>query len=154
MVGRMTPGMHGITIKVNETSSVGGFVQPEDHVDVLLTQTEKAEANSSKRPYTRTLLKNIRVLATDQTTQRKADAQPPKTVTLEVTDEDSKKLTLAGAIGQLSLVLNRGESSWNPDRVVDSRDLVAPNDKEAASEDAPVTIFRSAKREDYRVPAR
>lgn len=152
MVGRMTPGMKGVTILVNETSSVGGFVQPEDRVDVLLTQTEKSDTNPSHRPYTKTLLRNARVLAADQQTQRRQDAQPPKTVTLEVTDEDAKRLTLAGTIGQLSLTLNRGDSGWEPSRVVDSRDLVAVPDKEAPSEDTPVTIFRSAKREEYRVP--
>ncbi len=153
MVGRINPGMHGVTIKVNETSSVGGFVQPGDHVDVLMTQTERGEANASRRAYTKTLIKNIRVLAADQQIQRKADAQPPKTVTLEVVEDDAKRLTLAGAIGQLSLVLNRGDSGVDTGRVVDSRDLVAAPDPDAASDDAPVTIFRSAKREDYRVPA-
>ncbi len=154
MVGRMTPGMHGITIRVNETSSVGGFVQPEDHVDVLLTQTEKVEANASRRSYTVTLLKNARVLATDQQTQRRQDALPPKTVTLEVTEDDAKKLTLAGAIGQLSLTLNRGEASADPGRAVDSRDLGGAPEKEAPSNDAPVTVFRSVKRDEYRVPQR
>ena len=152
MVGRMNPGMHGVTIHVNETSSVGGFVQPGDHVDVLLTQTEKSETNATHRPYTKTLLKNVRVLAADQQTQRKADAQPPKTVTLEVAEDDAKKLTLAGTIGLLSLTLNRGDSGVDTGRVVDSRDLVAASDQEA-SDAAPVTIFRSAKREEYRVPA-
>jgi pilus assembly protein CpaB len=152
MVARMNPGMRGVTIRVNETSSVGGFVQPGDRVDVLLTQAEKSETNSTHRPYTKALLKNIRVLAADQQIQRKADAQPPKTVTLEVTEDDAKKLTLAGAIGQLALTLNRGDSGLDTGRVVDSRDLVAASDKES-SDAAPVTIFRSAKREDYRVPA-
>jgi pilus assembly protein CpaB len=154
MVGRMTPGMQGITIRVNETSSVGGFVQPEDHVDVLLTQTEKAEANASHRPYTKTLLKNARVLATDQQTQRRQDSQPPKTVTLEVSEDDAKRLTLAGTIGQLSLALNRGGSSSDSGRIVDSRDLLGISDKEAVSEDTQVAIFRSVKRDEYRVPQR
>jgi len=152
MVGRMTPGMQGVTIRVNETSSVGGFVQPEDHVDVLLTQTGKAEANASHRPYTKTLLKNARVLATDQQTQRRQDALPPKTVTLEVSEDDAKKLTLAGTIGQLSLTLNRGGSSLDSGRIVDSRDLLGISEKEAVSEDAQVAIFRSVKRDEYRVP--
>ena len=152
MVGLMNPGMRGVTIHVNETSSVGGFVQPGDHVDVLLTQTEKSETNATHRPYTKALLKNVRVLAADQQIQRKADAQPPKTVTLEVAEDDAKKLTLAGTIGQLSLTLNRGDSGPDSGRVVDLRDLVAASDQEA-TDAAPVTIFRSAKREDYRVPA-
>jgi pilus assembly protein CpaB len=153
MVGRLNPGMNGVTIHVNETSSVGGFVQPGDHVDVLMTQTDRSEANTTRRPYTKSLLKNIRVLAADQQTQRRTDASPPKTVTLEVSEDDAKKLTLAGAIGQLSLTLTRGDGSKDAGRVVDARDLVAAQDRDGASEDAPVTVFRSAKREEYRVPA-
>jgi pilus assembly protein CpaB len=152
ILGRMTPGMYGIAIRVNETSSVGGFVQPEDHVNVLLTQTEKVEGNPSHLPSTRTLLKNVRVLATDLQTQRRHDAQPPKTITLEVGEEDAKKLTLASAIGQLSLTLNRSEASADLGRVVDSRDLGGAPQKEAPSDDASVTIFRSVKRDEYRVP--
>ena len=145
--------MNGVTIHVNETSSVGGFVQPGDHVDVLMTQTDRSETNATHRPYTKSLLKSIRVLAADQQTQRRTDASPPKTVTLEVSEDDAKKLTLAGAIGQLSLTLTRGDGGKEAGRVIDLRDLVAVPDQDAALEDAPVTVFRSAKREEYRVPA-
>ncbi len=82
-----------------------------------MTQTDRSETNTTHRPYTKSLLKNIRVLAAQQT-QRRTDASPPKTVTLEVAEDDAKKLTLAGAIGQLSLTLTRGDSGEEAGRVM------------------------------------
>ncbi len=156
MAGRLNSGMRGVTIRVNDASSVGGFVQPEDRVDVLMTQTDRQGdlVNGMPRAYTKTLIKNVRVLAADQQTQRRLQAQPPKTVTLEVSEDDAKKLTLAGAIGQLSLTLNKGENSREAGRAINLRDIAAlPEDRATPSEEAPVvTIFRSVKREEYRVP--
>ncbi len=155
LTGRLHDGMRGVTIRVNEASSVGGFVQPDDRVDVLLTQTDRAPEASTVAPraYTRTLIRNVRVLATDQQTQRRQQTQPPKTVTLEVNEEDAKRLTLAGAIGQLSLTLNKGkgESGWQVSRSVDSRDIAGLADF-GAPESPVVAIFRSVERKEYRVP--
>jgi len=159
--GRLTGGMSGVTIRVNDTSSVGGFAQPDDRVDVLMTQTERTgEGVLPVRAYTATLIRNVRVLAVDQQTQRKAQAQaqPPKTVTLEVTAEDAKKLTLAGAIGQLSLTLNRGGSSDGKDLgPVEINDLIQhtmppATITPAVDIDPLVTITKPGERKDYRVP--
>jgi pilus assembly protein CpaB len=156
LAGRLKEGMNVITIRVNEASGVGGFAQPEDRVDVLMTQSER-EAGSAKA-YTVTLLKNLRVLAVDQQTQRKQQAQPPKTVTLEASPEDVKKLTLAQAIGQLSLVLTRG-SAGDDGGVVDINDLLqrtAPQPPAVVPAvvqvDPIVTITRSTERKEYKVP--
>jgi pilus assembly protein CpaB len=159
LAGRLNEGMRGVTIRVNDASGVGGFVQPEDRVDVLLTQTERQSesSNAAPRAYTKTLVKNVRVLAADQQVQRKQQTQPPKTVTLEVSEEDAKKLTLAGAIGQLSLTLNKGESSQEAGRIVDLRDIAALPDEPAPRtsliDGTPVvSIFRSVEKKEYRVP--
>ncbi|MGO9547798.1 MAG: Flp pilus assembly protein CpaB [Rhodomicrobium sp.] len=158
LAGRLNDGMRGITIRVNEASSVGGFVQPEDRVDVLLTQTERpGEAGVGRtRAYTKTLVKNVRVLAADQQIQRKQQTQPPKTVTLEVSEEDAKRLTLAGTIGQLSLTLNKGENSRAASRTVDLSDVAALQEKEEPAEmtaNSPVvSVFRSVERKEYQVP--
>jgi pilus assembly protein CpaB len=160
LAGRLNDGMRAITIRVNETSSVGGFVQPEDRVDVLLTQTERpGEAGAgAMRAYTKTLVQNVRLLAADQQTQRKAQIQPPKTVTLEVSEDDAKRLTLAGAIGQLSLTLNKGEAGAAASRLVDLRDIAGFQDEirgnpGSAEPGTPlVSVFRSVERKDYRVP--
>ena len=156
LTGRLNDGMRGITIRVNEASSVGGFVQPEDRVDVLMTQNGRAETpGSAPQAYTKTLVKNIRVLAADQQTERRQQAQPPKTVTLEVSEEDAKRLTLAGSIGQLSLTLNKGDNPRAPSRPVSLRDIAAADERSGEDDAAGgpvVTVFRTVERKDYRVP--
>jgi pilus assembly protein CpaB len=157
LAARLKEGMNVITIRVNDASGVGGFAQPEDRVDVLMTQTEREGGGG--RAYTVTLLKNARVLAVDQQTQRKQQAQPPKTVSLEASPEDVKKLTLAQAIGQLSLVLTRGGTGGDEGGVVDINDLIqrAPPQLPAVvpavvQVDPIVTITRSTERKEYKVP--
>jgi pilus assembly protein CpaB len=153
LTGRLKVGMTGVTIRVNDASGVGGFAQPEDRVDILMTQAER-----EGKAYTATLLRNIRVLAVDQQTQRKAQAVPPKTVTLEVTPADAKKLTLAQAIGQLSLALTRGPSGADDPGVIDINDLLQrqtgqPALTPAVIEIEPiVTITRSTEKKEYKVP--
>ncbi len=156
---RLKQGMRAITIRVNEASSVAGFVQPEDRVDVLMTATERPGevGTGPTKAYTKTLVRNLRVLATDQQTQRRQLTQPPKTVTLEVSEEDAKRLTLAGSVGQLSLTLNRGDSVIESDRAVDLRDIIGgPEEPKQelgdAAVGAPVTVFRSVERKEYKVP--
>jgi pilus assembly protein CpaB len=105
------------------------------------------------RPSTKTLVKNVRVLAADQQVERKQQTQPPKTVTLEVSEDDAKRLTLAGTVGQLSLTLNRGDGPRVAGRAVDLRDIVGtaePSEDGVAG--APVSVFRSVERKEYRVP--
>ncbi len=160
LAGRLNDGMRAVTIRVNESSSVGGFVQAEDRVDVLLTQTDKAPENSTgpAHTYTKTLIRNVRVLAADQQTQRKVQNQPPKTVTLEVSEDDAKRLTLAGTVGQLSLTLNKGENSLSDGRTIDLRDIAGiwderKSEKPGAGTAGPVVaVFRSVERKEYRVP--
>ncbi len=157
--GRLSEGMSGVTIRVSDTGAVGGFVQPEDKVDVLMTQADRvSEGSASGKAYTITLLRNVRVLAVDQQTLRRPQAQPPKTVTLEVTADDAKKLTLGGAIGQLSLTLNPG-GAWNSvdSGIIDINDLLRIQPQKPVSAtpidiDPVVTVTRLVDRKDYKVP--
>ena len=63
LAGHLNSGMRGLTIRVNEASSVGGFAQPEDRVDILMTQTERLgeTAGGMPRAYTKTLVKNVKL---------------------------------------------------------------------------------------------
>jgi pilus assembly protein CpaB len=159
LAGRLNEGMRAITIRVNEASGVGGFVQPEDRVDVLLTQTERpGDAGPQQmRAYTKTLVRNVRVLAADQQTQRKTQTQPPKTVTLEVIEDDAKRLTLAGSVGQLSLTLNKGEGPVRGlGRLIQLRDIAGILEERKPDSTEPevpiVSVVRSVERKEYRVP--
>jgi pilus assembly protein CpaB len=119
--GGLTPRIpvhkRAMTIAVNEVRGVAGFVLPGDRVDIMLTSSE---GRKDKKPVTRTLLQNVEVLGVDQFSSEKEDE--PKVVnavTLLVTPQEGKKLTLAQTVGALNLMLrNEGDVTVARDEVI------------------------------------
>lgn len=102
-------GMRAVTIPVSQKTGVAGFVFPGDRVDLVLTQTVKGEGQETLKA-SETILRNLRVLATDQATdteivEGKTVVKTSKTVTLEVTPRISEKIAVAQTIGTISLSL-------------------------------------------------
>jgi pilus assembly protein CpaB len=97
-------GMRAATVRINDVSGVAGFIQPNDHVDVLITRT----LGESGSQVTDVLLQNIRVMAMGQNA-KDANGKPisARTATLEVNPIDAQKLALGEAAGSLSLVLRK-----------------------------------------------
>ncbi len=93
--------MRAATVRVNDVSGIAGFVLPGDRVDVHLTHDiEKDEL------VTDLLIENVRVLAVDQIANDETETPTvAKAVTLEVSGEQSQKLSLAANVGSLSLSL-------------------------------------------------
>jgi pilus assembly protein CpaB len=144
------PGMKAVTIRVNDVEGVGGFVQPGDHVDVVLTrQIEKGSAT------TEVVLQNTRVLAIDQVADERAfKATVAKSVTLEVDTVEAQKVWLASSVGSLSLLLRKaGETAEVKTRKITLKDLgtneAVGDDKGATST---VVITRASSRQEYTVP--
>ena len=110
MTGGMTaiisPGKRALSVRVNEIIGVAGFVTPGTHVDVLLTIDDDKVRRGKVDAITKTILQNVKVLASGQTVMQVND-EPVlvNVVTLELTLEDSEKLTLAVNRGQLQLAL-------------------------------------------------
>lgn len=104
MAATLGPGMRAVAINVSVGTVAGGFVLPNDRVDLMLTQIT---GDNPKRGVTRTVLSNVRVLAIDQVFDSKT--QKPvadvKTVTLELTPDQARETALAQAMGTLSLAL-------------------------------------------------
>ena len=110
LAAALGPGMRAVTIPVSAKTGVGGFVFPGDHVDLLLTQTVASQGDGPALKTTETILRNIRVLATDQSTETvveegKTVVREFRTVTLEVTPKIAEKVDVAQTIGTLSLAL-------------------------------------------------
>ena len=88
----------------------GGFILPNDRVDVLLTRRVKnpdPRGNQQELVQTETVLRNVRVLAIDQAPKEK-DGQNSvigKTVTLELKSEQATTLAASRQAGTLSLAL-------------------------------------------------
>jgi pilus assembly protein CpaB len=97
----LNPQMRAVAIPVTEIAGVGGLVYPGDRVDVFFTrQPEEA------MPYVELLAQSVRVLAVglDMNVGKEKPAVV-RTATLEVSPLQAQKLTLATAVGQLSLAL-------------------------------------------------
>ncbi|HPA46138.1 MAG TPA: Flp pilus assembly protein CpaB, partial [bacterium] len=97
-------GYRAITLRVDDTISVAGFVHPGDHVDVLTTVDLPDMDGESA---TKAILQNVKVIATGQEIER-SDENKPKTVstvTVLTTLEQAERLTLATIAGTIRLVL-------------------------------------------------
>lgn len=109
LAAALGPGMRAITISVSAKTGVAGFVFPGDHVDLMLTQSVKGDTDTLKAA--ETILRNLRVLATDQSTESvtsddgKTVVRAFSTVTLEATPRIAEKIAVAQTIGTLSLSL-------------------------------------------------
>src|SRR5216684_9028402 len=66
MAALIRPGMRAISTDISPEAGVGGFILPNDHVDVILTRKSHGEDFQSE-----TILTNVRVLAIDQTVEEK-----------------------------------------------------------------------------------
>jgi pilus assembly protein CpaB len=97
------PGMRAVGVRVNDVTSVAGFVTAGTRVDVLLTGTPSGSSDQQ----TTTVLQNIAVLTAGKTLERSAtgEAQTVPVITLLVTPEDAQRLTLAGTQGHIQLAL-------------------------------------------------
>jgi pilus assembly protein CpaB len=101
--------MRAVSTEISPETGAGGFILPNDRVDVLLTAREKNPDPrvSTDLVITKIILTNIRVLAIDQAPKEK-DGQNSvvgKTVTLELKPEQTATLAAARQAGTLSLAL-------------------------------------------------
>lgn len=110
LAAALGPGMRAVTIAVSDHTAVAGFVFPGDHIDLVLTQSVKGAENQAALQTSETILKNLRVLATDQSTEQetvdgKTRVHTFGTVTVEVTPKIAEKIAVAQTLGTISLSL-------------------------------------------------
>jgi pilus assembly protein CpaB len=90
-------GMRAVATAVSADTSAGGFILPNDFVDVIMTRRSDAGSGGSGFT-TETILKNIRVLAIDQTIQKDEEGKRTRvgqTATLELTPQQAEIITVA-----------------------------------------------------------
>lgn len=101
----LSPNARAMAIKVDAVTAVGGFITPGDYVDVLLTR------GSAETLMTDTILRNIRVVAVDQSDDELIDKPDiATTVTVEITAQQGQVIALAQNAGTLSLALRTPDS--------------------------------------------
>ena len=90
-------GYRAVATQIGADTSAGGFILPNDYVDVIMTRRSDAAATTSGF-VTETILKNIRVLAIDQAIQEDEEGRRVKvgeTATLELTPQQAEIITVA-----------------------------------------------------------
>jgi pilus assembly protein CpaB len=108
MAAILPAGYRAISTEISPETGAGGFILPNDRVDVILTKREKNP--DSKGPdvsSSEIILSNVRVLAIDQAPKEKEGASSlvGKTVTLELKPEQAETLARSRQTGTLSLAL-------------------------------------------------
>jgi pilus assembly protein CpaB len=104
-------GMRAVTVPVSALTGVAGFVFPGDRVDLVLTQNVSGQGTGDSLKVSETIIRNLRVLATDQRAQAAKDEKGNtivseyRLVTLEVTPRIAEKIAVAQTIGTISLSL-------------------------------------------------
>jgi pilus assembly protein CpaB len=137
----VSPGMRAVSIRIRPETQSGGFIAPGDYVDVMLLIEWKTgtDENGDKLPEgtalrlpdgdqlvkvtTETVLRNVKVLAIDQSLGRSAEdgaADVGKTATLELSLADTERLLTATKLGSIALVLRSMVVEPSPQDEVDA----------------------------------
>ncbi|MGH7093940.1 MAG: Flp pilus assembly protein CpaB [Stellaceae bacterium] len=143
----LRPGMRAVSVPVNATTGISGFVFPGDQVDILITYpvpnilAPPPGTQPIQHKAAETILHNIRVIGIDQRLEQKAgEAVVAHTATLEVTPKQSEVIALASEMGKLSLSLRSlAKNPAKPGEIVaDSSNVAAKPSYTLDSEVSPL----------------
>ena len=140
LAAALGPGMRAVTVPVNVTTGVAGFIFPGDHVDLMLTQQVVGGGDGAPLKVSETIVRNVRVLATDQRftdkdEDGKTQVRTASNVTFEVTPKMAEKIAVAQSLGQLSLSLRSiADNSAELERAVAAGDVKIPANASPAQE--------------------
>jgi len=103
-------GMRAISVAISEHSAAGGFILPNDRVDVILIRKLDNPQGNEKIVTSETVLSNVRVLAINQTYRQDKESETVtvaegKTATLELDPRQSEIIAMIETAGELALAL-------------------------------------------------
>ncbi|GIQ71998.1 Flp pilus assembly protein CpaB [Bradyrhizobium sp. ma5] len=122
MAAILPVGMRAVSTEISPETGAGGFILPNDRVDVLLSKRDKnPDRNGADIVNSEVILTNVRVLAIDQAPKEKdgTNALIGKTVTLELKPEQTETLARARQSGVLSLALRSIADNNAPETKID-----------------------------------
>jgi pilus assembly protein CpaB len=141
LAAALGPGMRAVTVPVSAQSAVAGFVFPGDRVDLILTQSVAGGGDGPALKASETVLRNLRVLATDQKTDKTTDDKGNtivttySNVTVEATPKIAEKIAVAQTIGSLSLSLRSiADNQGELEDAIASGDVEVPSDPKKEKE--------------------
>ena len=140
LAAALGPGMRAVTVPVSATTGVAGFIFPGDRVDMVLTQDVTGGGDGPPLKVSETIIRNLRVLATDQridskNEEGKTEVKTFATVTLEATPRIAEKIAAAQSMGVLSLALRSiADNTAELERAVAAGDVKVPAGTNPADE--------------------
>ena len=140
LAAALAPGMRAVTVPVSAQTSVAGFVFPGDRIDLVLTQSVAGGGDGEPLKVSETILRNLRVLATDQRMDAlgpdgKPVVQTYSNVTLEVTPKIAEKIAVAQTVGSLSMSLrSMADTPSDLDAAIAGADVDLPEGASPAAE--------------------
>ena len=141
LAAALGPGMRAVTVSVSAASGVAGFVFPGDRVDLVLTQDVTGGGDGPPLKASETIIRNLRVLATDQRTDNQVGEDGKtvvatfSTVTLEATPKIAEKIAVAQNIGQLSLSLRSiADNTAELERAIAAGEVDVPEEADPKAE--------------------
>ena len=107
MAAILPSGMRAVSTEISPETGAGGFILPNDRVDVIVSRRPKDADKSGAMPTSETILSNVRVLAIDQTVEEKNGQRVVvgKTATIELSPRQAETLAQSRQLGTLSLAL-------------------------------------------------
>jgi pilus assembly protein CpaB len=146
LAAALGPGMRAVTVPVSALTGVAGFIFPGDRVDLVLTQIVDGPGGPPLK-VSETIMRNLRVLATDQRSSNIADetgktvVREYKLVTMEATPSIAERITVAQSIGTISLSLRSlADNGAELEQALASGDISIP---EGATPEQEAAIVRS-----------
>jgi pilus assembly protein CpaB len=140
LAAALGPGMRAVTVPVSTTSGVAGFVFPGDRVDLVLTQEVTGGGDGPALKVSETIVRNLRVLATDQRIDSKDEegktvVKAFSMVTVEATPRLAEKIAVSQSLGTLSLSLRSiADNTAELERAVASGEVKLPAGANPADE--------------------
>ena len=140
LAAALGPGMRAVTVPVNASAGVAGFIFPGDRVDIMLTQTVEGGGDGQPLKVSETIVRNVRVLATDQRVDSKGEdgkteVKTFSSVTLEATPRIAEKIAVAQSVGTLSLALRSiADNTAELERAVAAGEIKVPQGANPAQE--------------------
>lgn len=110
MAAQLEPGFRAVSIEIDAETAAGNYIQPNDHVDVIVTSRSQDRESGGEQVRSNIVLEDVRVLAIGETTQPQTSGEGPARVpggfaVLELTQEDARTLAMANELGSVSLAL-------------------------------------------------
>jgi pilus assembly protein CpaB len=117
MAAILPSGMRAISTEISPETGAGGFILPNDRVDVILSRRDRNPDRTGLPEVVNSeiILGNVRVLAIDQTVEEKNGQKVVvgRTATLELAPHQAEALARARQSGTLSLALRVSEERNN-----------------------------------------